>query len=115
MKIRAKKLSKGSLFKLIFIGFSVPLLPFFLLCGIASFFGANTVKVGNKPITGIMGLIVSLIMYPIFCITFSSIMWVGSALGLWIYSMFWKIELEFSDAEIIEIIPASEKQKKEDI
>ena len=115
MKIRAKKLSKGSLFKLIFIGFSIPLLPFMILCGIASIFGADTVKVGNKPITGIMGLIASLIMYPIFCIIFSSMMWLSSALGLWIYSMFRKIELEFLDAEVIEVIPASEGQKNEDV
>ncbi len=115
MKIRAKKLSKGSLFKLIFIGFSLSLLPFILLCGIASIFGAHTIRVNNKAITGIMGLAASLILYPISCIIFSSITWVGCALGLWIYSKFRKIELEFSDAEIIDIIPASEAQKKEEV
>ena len=115
MRIRAKKLSKGSLFKIIFIGLSISFFPFILLCGIASIFGAPTVTVNHQPVTGIMGLAASLIMYPIFCILFSSIMWISIALGLWIYSMFQKIELEFSDADVIDTIAAVERQKNEDI
>lgn len=102
MRIRAKKLSKGSLFKLIFIGFCVPLVPFILLCGIASVFGAATITVNDRPVTGIMGLITSVIMCPIFCFLFTSIVWVMFAFGLWIYSKFRKIELEFADAEVID-------------
>ena len=101
MKVRAKKLTKASLFKLLFIGFAIPLFPFMLACGIASAFGANTVTVNNRSVTGIMGLVAALIMYPIFCVIFPSVMWVGYAIGLWVYSKFRKIEVEFVAGEVI--------------
>jgi hypothetical protein len=101
MKVRARKLTKKSLFKLLFIGFAIPLFPFVLLCGIASIFGAGTVTVNNQPVTGIMGLVAALIMYPIFCIIFPAIMWVGCAIGLWVYSKFRNIEVEFIEGKVI--------------
>lgn len=102
MRIRARKLRRGSLFKLIFIGTSASLIPFTLLCGIASVFGAHTVTVNDRPVTGIMGLMASLILGPVLCIMFSAVMWVGFVFGLWIYSMFREIELEFVDGEVVE-------------
>ncbi len=83
MKVCARKLTKASLFKILFIGFAIALLPFMLLCGIASVFGATTIIVNNRPVTGIMGLIAAIVMYPIFCLVFPSIMWLGCAFGLW--------------------------------
>jgi hypothetical protein len=101
MKIQARKLTKKSLFKLILISYSIPFFLFFLLCGIASIFGAETVKWNKEPITGIMGLFAALLMYPIFCLVFSCFAWVASAFGLWVYSKFKKLDIEFVDAEVI--------------
>lgn len=101
MRIRAKKICKGSLFKVIFIGFSVSLLPFILICGVASVFGAETVTVGSKQVTGIMGLVAAMLMYPVFCFVFSAMIWICFAFGLWVYSLFRKVELEFADCEIV--------------
>ena len=101
MRVRAKKMTKSSLFRLLFIGFAIPLFPFMLACGIASAFGANTVTVNNRPVTGIMGLVAALIMYPFFCVIFPSIIWVGCAIGLWVYSKFRKINVEFVAGEVI--------------
>ena len=102
MRIRAKKITKGSLFKLIFIGISIPFLPFFLLCGIASVFGGETVKWGGEPITGLMGLLAAVLMYPVFCLLFSCFAWLGGAFGLWVYSRFRQLELAFEDAEVLQ-------------
>ena len=102
MKIRAKKLKKKSLFKLILVSFSVPMGFFFLLCGIASIFGAETVKWNEQSITGIKGFVAALLMYPVFILFFTAFSWIGAAIGLWMYSWFRKIELEFVDGELIE-------------
>ncbi len=101
MKIRAKKLKKKSLFKLILASSFIPMGLFFLLCGIASVFGAETVEVNNQPLTGIKGFLAALSMYPFFVLFFSAFIWIGGALGLWMYSWFWKVELEFVDGEIL--------------
>jgi hypothetical protein len=101
LKISARKITKGSLYKLLLIGISIPFLPFFLLCGVASIFGANTVHLGEKPITGIMGLISAVLMYPAFCLMFSGFAWLCIAFGLWFYSKFKKIEISFMDGEVV--------------
>ena len=111
MKIRARKLTKGSLFKVLFIGFATSFFPFILICGIASLFGASTVTVNDRPVTGIMGLVAALIMYPIFCLIFPSMMWLGYAFGLWVYSWFRKIEIEFVEGEIISGTPSADTER----
>ena len=102
MKIRAKKLTKKSLFKLILFSSTVPIGLFFLLCGIASIFGAETVKWNGQPVIGFEGFLAALLMYPFFIFFFTAFSWVGAAMGLWMYSWFREIELEFVDGEIIE-------------
>ncbi len=102
MRIRARRLSNGSLFKLILVGASISLLPLFVLCGIASIFGANTVQVNDRPVTGPMGLTAALIMYPIFALGFSCLAWLIGAFGLWIYSKFQWLEIELIDGEVVE-------------
>lgn len=102
MKIRAKKLRKSSLFKLIFISSAIPFGLFFLLCGVAAVFGAETVTWYDKPVTGIKGLFVALLLYPFFIAFLSCFTWIGAAVGLWAYSWFSEIELEFVDGRIIE-------------
>ena len=102
MKIRAKKLKKRSLFKLILVSFAVPMGLFFLLCGIASIFGVETVKWNEQPVIGIKGFLAALLMYPFFIFFFAAFSWIGAVMGLWMYSWFRKIELEFVDGETIE-------------
>lgn len=101
MRLRARKMSKGSLFKLIFISSAIPLFPFFVLCGIASLFGANTVKVNNAPVTGPMGLVAAMVMYPLFALLFTCFAWLFGAFGLWVYSKIRPLELNLTDVEIL--------------
>jgi hypothetical protein len=102
MRIRARRLANGSLFKLIFVGASISLLPFFIFCGIASIFGANTVRLNDAPITGPVGLVAALIMYPVFALLFSCAAWLIGAFGLWIYSKFRWLEIELVDGEVMD-------------
>ena len=98
-RIRIKRLKAGSLFKLIFIGNFMFLIPFSILMGMFSLFGADTVKWNNQPIRGIAGLIASPFVGLFITIIFSILFWAAMFVGLWIYSKFKSIELEFISPE----------------
>ena len=98
-KIRIKQLEARSLFKLVFIGSSMCIIPFSVLMGIFSLFGAGTIEWNNRPITGIAGLIASPLLGLFATIMFSVFSWVVLFLGLWLYSKFKSIELEFISPE----------------
>lgn len=102
MKIRAKKLTKKSLFKLILICSIVPFGLFFFLCGIASYFGSETVQWNGQTVTGMNGLLTALLIYPLFVFVFTVLSWVGAVMSLWVYSWFGKLKLELVRGEIID-------------
>ncbi|MBB1465556.1 hypothetical protein H5300_19965 [Vibrio sp. SG41-7] len=97
MEITVKKISKRSLFKMLFIGFSLSFFVFFLVCGIASIFDAETVKWDETPVTGISGLLLALAMWPIFSLFLTLFMWCFVAFGLWIYSLVKPLNLLFKE------------------
>lgn len=95
MEITASKISKRSLFKLLLIGFCLGFFVFFLVCGIASVFGLETVKWGEAPVTGFSGLLLALAMWPVFSLFMASFMWCIVAFGLWLYSFIKPLKLVF--------------------
>jgi hypothetical protein len=95
MEVIASKISKKSLFKLLFIGLSFGFLVFFLICGIAAIFGAETVKWENTPVTGFSGLLLALAMWPFFSFFFAGFIWIFSVFGLWIYSFIKPLKVVF--------------------
>ena len=104
MEVIANKISKKSLFKLLFIGLSFGFFVFFLMCGIADiFFGTETVRLtarlGETPITGFSGSLLALAMWPIFSFFFAGFIWILSILGLWIYSFMRPLKVVFKGVE----------------
>jgi hypothetical protein len=99
MEIVAKKISKKSLFKLLFIGLTTGLSMFAIICGIAAFFGAETVQWNGIHRTGIEGLIYGFIMGPFLGFLFACVMWLLIAPGLWVYSFFRPIKVVFKDRQ----------------
>ena len=95
MIITADKISKGSYFKLLFISLLLGFFLFFLLCGTAAIFGAQTVSWNGKPVTGINGLITSILMWPFFSLLFSCFLWVFGSFGLWLYSFYKPLRVKF--------------------
>jgi hypothetical protein len=87
MIITAQKISKRSIFKIYFIGLTGGFFILFLLFGILAIFGADTIKLGEKSITGFMGFVTAILMWPIFSLMFTVLMWPISILGLWLYSL----------------------------
>ena len=95
MIVTAEKISKASLFKLIFTWFSLGMFAFFLVCGTAAIFGAETVHFENQPITGIKGFIAAMIMWPIFSFFITAFFWLFGVLGLWFYSFYKPLTVRF--------------------
>ena len=55
MRISTRGMTKASLFKFLWIGNLAGWFFFFLLCGIASLFGAETITFNQQPVTGAKG------------------------------------------------------------
>jgi len=79
----------------------IPMGLFFLLCGIAAVFDAQAVSFNGEYQTGWKGLLTALIMFPFFVVIATCFIWVGAALGLWMYSFFKEIEIEVVDARVL--------------
>jgi hypothetical protein len=97
MKVTAQKISKGSVFKIYFIGLGGGFFILFLIFGISAMFGAEAVKWEEEPVTGIRGFVVAMLMWPFFTIMFSGFMWLISILGLWLYSLLRPINVTFKN------------------
>jgi len=100
--LRIQRLRGGTLFKVIFIGNCLFFIPFSVLMGILSFFGAATLKWNGQPLAGFAGLIASPFIGVFITLLVSAFLWVSTFIGLWLYSKFKPIELEY--------IPVSETQ-----
>jgi hypothetical protein len=107
MRIKSRGMTKGSLFKFLWISNLTGSFFLFVIFGVASLFGADTVRVNNQPVTGPMGLVAAMVMWPIFSAIVSCLGWVFVALGFWVYSRFTMLELEFIDAEVMGNEPPS--------
>lgn len=95
VEVIAKKISKKSLFKILFIGFTTGLTIFSILCGVAAVFGAETIQWNGIYRTGVEGLLYSIFMGPVLGIVFSCVIWLFLVPGLWIYSFFQPLKVSF--------------------
>lgn len=99
MDVVAKKISKKSLFKILFIGLTSGLSFFTILCGIAALFGAETITWNGAHKTGFEGLLYSLFMGPLMGLIFACVMWIFITPGLWLYSFFRPLKVSFKGCE----------------
>ena len=85
-EIKVQRISTGSVFKLVGVGFGLSIVPFSLVMGVLALFGSATVNWNNQPVVGIAGLLASpfigLFLTGLFTMLFGS----AIALGLWLYS-----------------------------
>lgn len=95
MIVTAEKISKGSYFRLLFTSILLGFFFFFLLCGIAAVFGAQTVSWNGQYVTGVNGLFSAMLMWPFFSLFFSCFLWLFGSFGLWIYSFYKPLRVKF--------------------
>ncbi|WP_146180223.1 hypothetical protein [Opitutus sp. ER46] len=93
--------------KLVLVGSATVICPMALFFGVLALFGANTVAVSGRPVTGIMGLLAAIIMAPIFVLFVSLFAWVGAYLGVRIWGHFRPLDLEYISAD--EEAPSSQQ------
>ena len=98
MEITFKKIAKGSLFRLLAIGFFTGFFVVFTLFGVGALFGFDTVNWNDSQVYGVSGLFVSWAIWFVFSLFFTVYNWLICLLGLWLYSLQKTLTLTFKEA-----------------
>lgn len=93
--IEIKRLSTGTVFKIMLIGGLCSLIPFSVLMGILSLFGASTVTWNNQPLTGWHGLIAAPFIGVFIALLSAGFFGLFIAAGLWLYAKFKPLTLHY--------------------
>jgi hypothetical protein len=101
--IVVRRLRTGSIYRLSAIGAAYGLLPLFTLFGILASVGLFKLTWNNEVVTGPRALIVGPLMGALFALICIALFGSSLALGLWIYSKFRPLSVEYE--ELPEIKP----------
>ncbi|HEV7716962.1 MAG TPA: hypothetical protein VGO53_15290 [Steroidobacteraceae bacterium] len=81
-----RRLSTGSVFRLVAVGIFFSVVPFCLLMGVFAAFGFNAIRWNNEPVLGLKGLLISPFVGVFIGAIFTAVAGAGMAFGLWLYS-----------------------------
>ncbi len=95
--IKSRGLSAGSLYKIIYLGLSLPVFLLGLACGISSYFGHQTVTLNNQYVYGVKGLITGIVIGIVVPIILSAFMWVFMYISIWVWTRVRFISLTVKD------------------
>lgn len=87
-EVNVKRVKASVIYRLMLIGFGIPMLGFSFICGMMGTFGYDMVSWNNQPIHGVLALPASLAIGFIFSVLITTFMGSVACLGLWIYSRF---------------------------
>jgi hypothetical protein len=93
--IRFKRIKADALFKFMLAIIASLTILFFIICGIAAFFGAHTVAINQKYITGIWGLCVPLLAAPFFAVFITAFAWPFAYFPIRIIGRFMPFKLSY--------------------
>lgn len=94
-QLEIKRLTTGTIFKLLVIGCAFSIIPFSLVMGVLSFFGATTVTWNDQPLTGISGLAASPFIGVFITLIIAGFFGLFIAAGLWVFSRFKPLKLHY--------------------
>jgi hypothetical protein len=83
-----RRLSTGSVFRMVAIGCFWSMVPFAVLMGVFALFGFHTVTWNHEPVIGISGLLASPFIGLFVAAIFTIFTGVFLSVGLWLYSKF---------------------------
>lgn len=92
-EIRIRRLSAGTVFKLVAIGSGISTMLYSLIIGVLAMFGASSVHMNGQTVTGIMSLPTSLLLGLIMTGIVSLLLGGSMAFGLWLYAKFRPLQL----------------------
>lgn len=93
--LTVRKLSTGSIYKLTLLGLVFGFVPLFLLMGVLAAFGMADMTWNEQPVTGFPALLVGPLMGVLLALMFTALIGSVMALGLWIFSLFRPITVEY--------------------
>ena len=93
--LEIRRFSFGTIYKILAIASSFSLVPVAVLMGLFAFFGAPTIVWNGQHLTGLMGLIASPFVGIMLALIFTGFLGTLFACGLWLYSKFGSLEIEY--------------------
>lgn len=98
--LEVKKISVGTVFKIVAIGLSTLFVIFGVISEIMGVMGFDTgITFNNQPVTGIKAIVLAPLFSLIGALIMTAIFGSMIALGLWIYSFFKPIKIEYEDTK----------------
>lgn len=97
--VKIKRISAGSMLKLIAIGLYLSIVPLSLLVGFLSLFGIGRVMWNGRPLYGVTALIASPFVGVFLATMLTAIVWASCSFGLWVFSRYRPIVLELQEAD----------------
>lgn len=106
--IKIRKLTRNTVWKLVFIGAVFSFVPLGFITGILSLVGVNVVGIMGQPVYGLKGFVTALLICGFFCLIFIIIGGIVLSTGLWLYSKFRPIYIKYdyehpSEAHEVEV------------
>ena len=92
---KIRRFSFGTVYKILAIASGCSMVPLSLIMGLFAFFGAETIVWNGQHLTGLMGLIASPFVGIMLALIFTGFLGTLFACGLWLYSKFSTLEIEF--------------------
>ena len=94
--LSVKKSGAGTVYKLIAVGLTVGFLPIFTAFGVMGAFGLETLMWNKAPVTGFKAIFVGPLMAVFMSLLFTAILGSVIAFGLWLFSFFKPITIEYT-------------------
>jgi hypothetical protein len=91
------KLRAGTIYKLLGVGLMVALLPLFTLFGLLAAADLSTLTWNEQPVTGLKAIVIGPLMGVFLAAMFTAVIGSVTAFGLWLYSKFKPIEIEYDE------------------
>jgi len=95
--LTVRRLSTGSVYKLVFLGLICAMIPSGLLMGVLAWIGFDTVNWQGVPVAGPAGVLVGLMAGLWVAFAFTAVMGSFMALGLWLYARWRPLQLSVQE------------------
>ncbi len=97
--LTVRKLSTGTLFKLIAIGLTTGLLALFTLFGLMGALGMDVLKWNHEPVTGIKALFAAPLMAVCMALILTALLGSIASFGLWLFSLFKPLVIAYTPTD----------------
>ncbi|AID27598.1 hypothetical protein DUQ00_02495 [Salmonella bongori] len=96
-QVEVKRVKACIIYRLMLIGFGIPMVGFSFICGVMGIFGYDMVKWNNQTIHGLLALPTALFSGLFVSVLMTVFLGSIACLGLWIYSRFRPLQVKVLD------------------